>query len=154
MAVIARFAVVMALFAAASSAGADDRRAHVNYMLHCQGCHLPATEGMEGKVPPMKEFVGWFLHSQEGREFLIRVPGVSQSALDDAELAELINWILLTHSRGQLPEDFRPFSADEVGQLCGNPEPEPQVTRQRILEHIARSHPKLARALRPESAES
>jgi hypothetical protein len=154
MAVMARFALVVVLFAAASSAAADDRRAHVNYMLHCQGCHLPATEGMEGKVPPMKEFVGWFLHSEEGREFLIRVPGVSQSALDDAELAELMNWILLTHSRGQLPEDFRPFSADEVGQLRGNPEPEPQVTRQRILEHIAGSHPKLARALRPESAES
>lgn len=154
MAVIARLVLAMTLFAAACTARADDRRAHVNYMLHCQGCHLPATEGMEGKVPPMKEFVGWFLHSDEGREFLIRVPGVSQSALDDVELAELMNWILLTHSRSQLPDDFEPFSADEVRRLRGDPEPEPQVTRQRILEQIARSKPELARALRPESAES
>jgi len=154
MAVSMRFIVVVALCAAACAVRADDRRAHVNYMLHCQGCHLPATEGIEGKVPPMKEFVGWFLHSEEGRQFLIRVPGVSQSALDDAELAELMNWILLTHSRGQLPDDFTPFSADEVGQLRGDPEPEPQVTRQRILEHIALSRPALARALRPEAAES
>ena len=47
MAVMARFALVVAVFAAASSVAADDRRAHVNYMLHCQGCHLPATEGKE-----------------------------------------------------------------------------------------------------------
>jgi len=154
MALTSRCVLFAVLLGAALTVRADDQRAHVNYMLHCQGCHLPATEGMEGKVPPMKDFVGWFLHSEEGRRFLIRVPGVSQSALDDTELAELMNWILLTHSRRQLPDDFRPFSADEIGSLRGDPEKEPQKTRQRILESIARSRPELAEALGAASAGS
>ena len=57
------------LLVLSGAALADDRRAQVNYMLHCQGCHLPEAEGFEGKVPPMKDYVGYFLHSQDGREF-------------------------------------------------------------------------------------
>lgn len=147
MALIGRAFLVVALLGAAGAAGADDRRAAVNYMLHCQGCHLPGAAGVEGKVPAMKDFVGWFLHSEEGREFVIRVPGVSQSALDDNELAELVNWILLTNSKQQLPDDFRPFSAAEVGRLRSAPEPDPQKTRVRILARIATSLPELALVL-------
>ena len=147
MALIARAFLLVALLGATGAAGADDRRAEVNYMLHCQGCHLPGAAGIEGKVPRMRDFVGWFLHSEEGREFVIRVPGVSQSALDDSQLAELVNWILLTHSRQQLPVDFRPFSAAEVGRLRAHPEPDPERTRERILARIATSLPTLAEAL-------
>ena len=116
---------------------ADDERAHVNYMLHCQGCHLPNAEGMEGKVPPMKDFVGYFLHSDEGRQFLIRVPGVAQSALGDGELAELMTWLVTTHSAGQLPDSFEPCSAVEVATLRMQPVADPERTRQRLLEDIA-----------------
>ena len=156
MALSMRAGFLLAAFALAPFAVADERRAQVNYMLHCQGCHLPATEGMQGRVPPMKDFVGWFLHSEEGREFLIRVPGVAQSALDDEELAELMNWILRNHSARQLPSDFRPFSAGEVGRLRGIPEPDPQAARQRILGDIARTVPEVGRALaeKPERARS
>ena len=28
--------------------------AQVNYMLHCQGCHLADGAGMEGKVPALR----------------------------------------------------------------------------------------------------
>ena len=58
---------------------ADDRRAEVNYMLHCQGCHLPNAEGFDGRVPPMKDFVGYFLHSEEGRRFVVRDPLVDRN---------------------------------------------------------------------------
>jgi hypothetical protein len=125
------------LLLVASHALADDERAHVNYMLHCQGCHLPNAEGMEGKVPPMKDFVGYFLHSAEGRQFLIRVPGVAQSALGDDELAELMNWLVMTHSAGQLPDSFEPFSAVEVATLRMKPVADPERTRQRLLDDIA-----------------
>ena len=122
---------------------ADDRRAEVNYMLHCQGCHLPNAEGHEGRVPPMKDFVGYFLHSEEGREFLIRVPGVAQSALGDEELAELMNWLVVTHSAGQLPDPFVPFSIAEVARLRTDPVADPEKTRQRLLEDIASHKPAL-----------
>ena len=122
---------------------ADDRRAEVNYMLHCQGCHLPQAEGFEGKVPPMKDFVGYFLHSEEGRAFLIRVPGVAQSAINDTELAELMNWILGRFSERQLPADHRPFTTVEVAELRKSPVADPERTRLRILERIADDVPAL-----------
>ena len=122
---------------------ADDERAHVNYMLHCQGCHLPNAEGMEGRVPPMKDFVGYFLHSDEGREFLIRVPGVAQSALGSDELAELMNWLVLTHSADQLPDTFKPFTRAEVDRLRTSPVADPEGARAHLLADIARNDPEL-----------
>lgn len=126
---------------------ADDQRAHINYMIHCQGCHLPDAIGFAGKVPRMKNFVGYFLHSKEGREFVIRVPGVATASLPDDELAELMNWLLLTHSAEQLPDPFAPFSVAEVAALRPDLESNPEKTRIRILEKIAAGVPSLAREL-------
>ena len=132
------------LILACSAVRADEQRAQVNYMLHCQGCHLPQTEGLPGKVPPMKDFVGYFLHSREGREFLVRVPGVAQSALSDEEVAELMNWLVVEHSPDQLPGDFAPFTSVEVAALRVNPESDPERRRGEILAEIARELPALA----------
>lgn len=126
---------------------ADDRRAEVNYKLHCQGCHLPNAEGFEGRVPPMKDFVGYFLHSEEGRRFVVRVPGVAQSALSDAELAELVNWMLASFSADQLPPSYVPFTAEEVSALRLDPEPDPEFTRVNILSSIAADVPELREQL-------
>ena len=48
--------VVGQLFAVA--AVATDNSAPVNYMLHCQGCHLPGGIGHPGIVPNMRNQVG------------------------------------------------------------------------------------------------
>ena len=130
---------------------ADDQRASVNYMLHCRGCHLPDALGYADQVPRMKDFVGFFLHSNEGREFVIRVPGVATSSLPDDQLTELMNWLLLTYSSEQLPESFVPFSVGEVSVLRTRLEANPGKTRTRILESIARDLPSLAAELQGES---
>jgi mono/diheme cytochrome c family protein len=137
-------AVAAILVLASGESHADEQRAHVNYMLHCQGCHLPQTEGFPGKVPAIKDFVGYFLHSKEGREFLVRVPGVAQSALSDEEVAELMNWLVVKHSADQLPADFVPFTSAEVAALRVNPETDPERRRGEILAAIARQLPALA----------
>ena len=139
--------LLLVALVACGTALADDRRAEVNYMLHCQGCHLPEAEGFDGKVPPMKDFVGYFLHVPEGREFVIRVPGVSRSALNDSELAELMNWLLVTYSSGQLPSAFSPYTADEVAKLREDPEPDPESTRNIILATLADDYPAVAAEL-------
>jgi mono/diheme cytochrome c family protein len=126
---------------------ADDHRAQVNYMIHCQGCHLPDAVGFDGRVPRMKDFAGYFLHSEEGREFLIRVPGVSSASLPDDEIAELINWLLITYSAAQLPTDFAPFTKTEVARLRSRPESDPEATRKIILDRIAADSPALARQM-------
>lgn len=135
-----------------SVAYANDHRARTNYMIHCQGCHLPEAVGFVGKVPRMKDFVGYFLHSDEGREFVIRVPGVATSSLPDDELTEMMNWLLLTYSADQLPQPFVPFSTQEVAALRPDLEANPEKTRMRILQQIAQDLPSLADELKQENS--
>ncbi|MCH8334804.1 MAG: hypothetical protein IIC61_02830 [Proteobacteria bacterium] len=147
----ARCLVVALAMGLVPVAGADDHRARINYMIHCQGCHLPEAVGFAGKVPRMKDFVGYFLHSKEGREFVIRVPGVATSSLPDDKLTEMMNWLLLTYSSEQLPEPFVPFSVAEVAALRPDLETNPEKTRMRILRQIAQELPSLAVELEQEN---
>ena len=132
---------------------ADDHRAQINYTLHCRGCHLAGAEGLAGEVPRLRNFAGFFLHSREGREFVIRVPGVATASLSDEELAELMNWLLLTFSREQLPQTFTPFSSAEVAALRSNLVPDPGTARTRILNDIAGNLPALAGELRQHTSD-
>ncbi len=100
-----------------SQAAAEPR---VNYILHCQGCHLVDGRATEGKIPALVG-AGRFLSVEGGREFLVRVPGVSLSELNDAELAELVNWMLYRFSADDLPADFAPYTAEEVARYRRNP---------------------------------
>ena len=145
-----RLALLLGALSLSPLAVADDHRAQVNYMIHCQGCHLPDASGFSGRVPRMKDFAGYFLHSREGRDFLIRVPGVSTAALPDDEIAELINWILTTYSTAQLPQDFTPFTEAEVARLRASPEGDPEATRRIILNQIAAKSPSLAQQITAE----
>ena len=151
MAAIVRIAALLLLLGAIDSVAADGQRARINYMIHCQGCHLPEAMGVPGRVPRMKDFVGYFLHSQEGREFIVRVPGVSTSSLPDDQLTELMNWLLQTYSAEQLPVDFVPYSVAEVAKLRPDLESDPETTRSGILERIAAHVPELAQELEGET---
>lgn len=95
----------------------DAARAQSNYMLNCQGCHLADGSGLPGSVPSMRGIVGSFLTVPGGRDFLIQVPGSANAPLSDAELAELLNWILTTMSAEQLSPDFQYYTGEEVAQL-------------------------------------
>ncbi len=117
---------------------ANPEQARVDYMLNCQGCHLPDGGGA-GDVPRMRGFVGNFLKVPDGREFLVRVPGSANAALSDARLAELLNWMLLEMSRNELPADFRPYTAEEVGEHRSKPLRDVFETRARLMQKIAAS---------------
>lgn len=68
----------------------------------------------ENGVPNMKGAVGHFLRLPEGRAFLIQVPGTSQALLKDAEIAELLNWMVAHFSKDEIPPAFTPYTKDEV----------------------------------------
>ena len=85
------------------------------YMLNCWGCHRPHGEGIPGTAPPLRDAAD-YLRVKGGREYLISVPGVSQSALNNADTAEVMNWILKSFSPDRMPADFQPYTADEIGQ--------------------------------------
>jgi cytochrome c551/c552 len=105
-----------ATFAAAGAAGAT-RTPEINYMLHCQGCHRPDGSGLPGAVPDLRGHVSVFLGSPAGRAFLVRVPGSANAPLADAELAELLDWVVRRFDPEHLPADFAPYTAAEVGRL-------------------------------------
>ncbi len=95
--------------------------AQQNYMLNCQGCHLPDGSGSAGVVPRMTDFIGYFLQVDGGREFIVRVPGAANAPIDDQELADVMNWLLKQFSAEQIPPDFHPYTSEEVGILRKNP---------------------------------
>ena len=101
---------------------ANDARARTNYMLNCQGCHgADGVGNAAAEVPQMKDFVGHFLKVPGGREFLVQVPGSANAAISDEALAELLNWMLPTISAQEMPADFVPYDAEEVGRLRKTP---------------------------------
>lgn len=112
-------------------------------MIQCQGCHLQEATGTPGRVPRLKNFLGFYLHSEEGREFAIRVPGVASAGLPNDELAELMNWILITYSANELPDNFYPYTAEEIGAQRRNMETDPEKRRIEVLRQIAKDVPAL-----------
>jgi cytochrome c553 len=100
---------------------ADARRAWQHWTLNCQGCHRPDGTGSEGTAPNLAGTVARFLKVPGGREYLGRVPGVATSPLSNADLAEVMNWMLWRFDPRHIPADFRPFTADDIGQLRTTP---------------------------------
>lgn len=131
---------LVAALPAASTAAADEARSPVadrlaeeagltvtriagpaqSYARNCQGCHGHLGASVL-EVPTLKGRVGYFPHTPEGRAYIVRVPGVALAHLSDAELAGLLNWMLLTYSAAELPADFTPYEAAEVARLRARP---------------------------------
>ena len=96
-------------------------RARQNWILKCQGCHRADATGTAATAPAMAGQISRFLSVPAGRDYLARVPGVATAALNDVELAELLNWSLLRFDPVHLPADFQPYTSAEVGKLRGSP---------------------------------
>ena len=116
--------------ALAGPAAADPQ---LDYMLECQGCHLSDGAGTTGAVPPLRGEVGKFLAVPGGREFLVRVPGSSQSSLDDRRLAAVLNWLLERFDPEALPPDFVPFTEEEVSRVRRPPLVDVESVRRKLL---------------------
>jgi len=104
-----------------AAAQAQDKlpRAQANYLLHCSGCHLPDGSGKPAAgIPDMRATLPLLLATPTGRAFVIQAPGTSGSDLGDAEIAELINWMVPALSRGT-PDPA--YTSQEVSRYRGAP---------------------------------
>ena len=90
--------------------------ARADFTFRCRGCHGFAGEGTPGHVPRLDGFVGLYTHLPDGRDYLMRVPGVARAKLDDARLAAVLNWMLATYGAGRVAPSFAAFTAAEVGE--------------------------------------
>lgn len=84
-------------------------------MLNCWGCHRAHGEGIPGTAPSLRGAAD-FMRVPGGRDYLIEVPGVAQSALDDADVAAVMNWIIESFSADRIFPGFRPYTRDEVAK--------------------------------------
>jgi hypothetical protein len=110
--------------------------ARLDYALKCKGCHGLRGQGTPGHVPRLEGFVGLFTHLPEGRDYLMRVPGVARSVLDDVRLTAVLNWVLETYGREQVAPGFRPFTVAEVAAARLRPLEDRKGLRDRMLAEL------------------
>lgn len=133
----AKFHWYLLAFVLLSSTVSATESAHVDYMLNCQGCHLPDGRGFPARnVPALNNHMGKFLHVDGGREFLVQVPGSAQSDLSDKRLTAVINWMLVTFSPNEVPDKFQPYQIDEVHRLRQSPLIKVKQVRQKLLHQM------------------
>jgi len=90
------------------------------YRLHCSGCHgLDGLGSKIGRIPPFPGIVGHFADTQDGRLYLVQVPGVANAELPDAETAALLNYVLQIWGEREPSRGVNDFTADEVRRLRG-----------------------------------
>ena len=119
--------LVAACIISVSAAVSADPRA--NFILHCGGCHLPDAAGVPPSVPSLRNTLGLIVATPEGRDYIVRVPGASQTPLTDDELAAVMNWVLLTYNQDTLPANFKLLSGREVGKSRSRVLADPQKLR-------------------------
>jgi hypothetical protein len=105
----------------------------MNYALQCMGCHTPDGAGVADRVPSIRDTLLPFARMADGRRFLVQVPGSAQSTLSNAELAELLNWMIRTLSAAQPAAPFVPFTEREVADYRTQTLIEVRATRERLL---------------------
>ena len=137
-------AAAAAPLAATAGSAAEDRltiprfeRAAELYSRNCQGCHGHTGVSVD-EVPDLRDRVGWFLHTPDGRDYIVRVPGVAFAPLDDEALALSLNWAIETFSARQVPEGWSAFTADEVGRSRRRPVANIQSERAAVVDELVR----------------
>ena len=100
-----------------ASAGriADPLQARSDYVENCGGCHGIQGDSAPALLPVLKGRVGWFMCTPEARAYLVRLPNVAHSRItDNAELADLLNYVVFTLGAASTPAGAPPFTAAEV----------------------------------------
>lgn len=114
-----------ALFLAAATAGAlalpQLTGPQSDYVEYCSGCHGMQGNSAPAEIPVLRDRVGYFLCTKDGRDYLIRLPNVAYSAItDNGELADMMNFVVFGLGGDSTPKGAKPFTAAEVGRLRRN----------------------------------
>jgi mono/diheme cytochrome c family protein len=108
--------------------------ARASYVLHCAGCHGIDGAGIPERYVPGLRRLGDFLRVPGGRSFVIQVPGVMGSGLDDAQVAEVANWVLATIARDSVPPGHAPYDTAEVARARAAPLVDVAAQRKQLQE--------------------
>jgi cytochrome c553 len=107
-----------------------------DYMLYCMGCHGTQAQGVPGRIPPLAASLALFMRTAEGRDYVLRVPGAANSALPDAQLAAVLNWLAARYGAPGEPAPT-PFSVAEVTSVRRTPLADVQARRREVVLSLA-----------------
>jgi cytochrome c553 len=133
-------AAALAIAASALTVTAGAASPAQDYMLYCMGCHGVDAQGVPGKVPPLAVTLARFMRAPEGRDYVLRVPGAANSALSDAALTAVLNWLAERYAPEEEPRP-QPFTAEEVTRARRSPLANVQATRREVLGKLATTGP-------------
>ena len=109
--------------------------AHSDWVLHCVGCHTHRARGAgSGRVPDLADGIGWYLRVPGGRAYLVQVPGVNNTGLDDGRIAAVVNYVVEQFAGPSRPADFVPYTAEEVARYRAARPVDITRTRRQLLE--------------------
>lgn len=100
------------------------------------GCHLADGSGEPGRVPSIRRSLALFSTTREGRDYVIRVPGVAQSPLSNDDTAALLNWMIENLSDLGVPPRFVQYSAAEIQRSREHPLAQVEAARARLIEKM------------------
>ncbi|GAB2788494.1 cytochrome C-552 [Halomonas shantousis] len=106
-----------ALLAGLPPASAD-RSPQTNYLLRCAGCHGMSGAGAPNAgIPDFRGKVGSLAMTQDGRLYLMHVPGVVGSQLSHREIAEVTNYLMQRWGGDSAGAGYQAFTEAEVRRL-------------------------------------
>lgn len=115
-------------------AGAAGITPHTSYALHCSGCHTMSGEGApKAGIPTFIGSVGNIARSDDGRTYMMHVPGVISAGLSDENIAEVMNYILDAWG-----DEAPPFSAEEVARRRAVPVTDVVAYRRAVAAELGR----------------
>lgn len=107
-------------------------KAQSDYILNCSGCHTRSGEGtVNGGIPAFPNSIQYIAGLENGRTYMVHVPGVISNDMTDAEIADVLNYIL-----DQWGEGEGHFSAAEVTARRAKKIGDVVVYRRRVVEEL------------------
>jgi hypothetical protein len=131
-----------AVAAPAVPLGFDMTDAQSDYVENCGGCHGIQGNSAPANIPVLQGRVGYFMCNPAARAYLLQLPNVALSRItDNAQLADLMNFVVFKLGGASVPAGTPPFTADEVARERRSPLSSASLTqiRVRLVEKLVKS---------------
>jgi len=94
--------------------------AQSDYLEQCGGCHGLQGNTAPAPIPVLRDRVGYFMCTAAGRRYLLRLPNIAHSRIEDNQrLAEMMNFVVFDLGGVSAPRSARPFTEAEVAAERG-----------------------------------
>lgn len=101
---------------------AEPNLAQSDYIEHCAGCHGIGGTSAPALVPVLKDRVGYFMCTAEGRDYMVRLPNVTHMRITDPQqIADMMNFMVFRLGGESTAPGTRLYTADEVANGRKNP---------------------------------